>query len=75
MKVVQCIYSPAKPVPYSFFTDIDLEPGDIVAVESGGKFNPFGVAIVQVYRTEGVPKGEALKAGKWVIQKITPRSE
>jgi hypothetical protein len=75
MEVIQCIYSPQKPVPYSFFTDIEVSPGDLVVVESGGRFNPFGLAIVQVYRTENIPRGDAEKAEKRVVQKLNYQPE
>lgn len=70
-KVVQCTYSPFNSKPYSFLTDIDLKPQDLVVVESGGNNNPFGVAIVCVWRTEGIPESDAKKATKRVLCKIS----
>jgi hypothetical protein len=72
-EVVQCIYSPFQAKPYSFLTDIDLHPNDLVVVESGGQNNPFGVAIVSVLRTEGIPSSDAAKATKKVLCKIPLR--
>jgi hypothetical protein len=71
MDVVQCVYSRFQAKPYSFLTDIDLHPGDLVVVESGGQNNPFGVAIVQVWRTEDIPPIDASKATKWVLCKVS----
>jgi hypothetical protein len=72
-EVVQCVYSPFQAKPYSFLTDIDLHPNDLVVVESGGQNNPFGVAIVQVWRTERIPPTDAAKATKRVLCKVPLR--
>jgi hypothetical protein len=72
-KIVQCVYSPFQAKPYTFMTDLDLQPRDLVIAESGGNNNPFGFAIVQVWRTENIPPTDVAKATKWIIQKITPR--
>lgn len=69
-KVIQCIYSPFRPKPYSFLTDLEVYPDDLVVVESGGENNPFGVAIVRVWKVVGIPQIDAAKATKRVLCKI-----
>lgn len=51
---------------YTYMTDLDLAPDDLVVVESPSD----GFVVVKVVETRGLTPGQMSRATKWVVQKI-----
>ena len=51
--------------PYSYFTDLDLQEGDICVVEVSREYK-----LVTVQQVQGISSSALAKASKWIVQKV-----